>query len=397
MRADNCCHCSIRAFLIRAKLNDTTHILAGNLETDVGKVIYYVVADHAQRALVVAVRGSMSLQDVVTDAYAVPTPLDEHGLPGVFTHSGFAAAATWLRDDLAHSGVLESFFEARPDYALVVCGHSLGAATATVLAMLLRPQHPRLHCYAFAPPPTADAVQAEQCDEFVTSVVYDDDMICRLSLPAMRKLKDQMLWSFNNCPLRKWEVIGASIAGDASEPREADESQRLKGGDGGGGSSGGVGGGDASLFANVSAAQLLRVGDTPPASATSPVAAAVEALPSSSANPLPSSSSAAVIVAIEDHAQLLRPLFISGRIYHVLNTSASAAVPATAARARAGLALTDNDTCCAYSFGTPPTVVYPASRVAFTELIVSSHMFADHLPNRYLDCMHMLVPELPFQ
>ena len=39
---------------------------------------------------------------------------------------------------------------------------------------------------------------------------YHDDMITRLSLPSMRRLKDQMLWAFAHCPLPKWEVLGAS-------------------------------------------------------------------------------------------------------------------------------------------------------------------------------------------
>jgi hypothetical protein len=39
---------------------------------------------------------------------------------------------------------------------------------------------------------------------------YHDDMIARLSLPSMRRLKDQMLWAFAHCPLPKWEVLGAS-------------------------------------------------------------------------------------------------------------------------------------------------------------------------------------------
>jgi sn1-specific diacylglycerol lipase len=43
-------------------------------------VVYYVAADHAQRALVVAIRGTMSLQDCITDALAVPVPLDQYGL-----------------------------------------------------------------------------------------------------------------------------------------------------------------------------------------------------------------------------------------------------------------------------------------------------------------------------
>ena len=37
-------------------------------------------------------------------------------------------------------------------YRLILVGHSLGAGTAAILAMLLRPTYPDLFCYAFSPP-----------------------------------------------------------------------------------------------------------------------------------------------------------------------------------------------------------------------------------------------------
>ena len=37
-------------------------------------------------------------------------------------------------------------------YQLILTGHSLGAGTATLLAMLLRPQFTNLHCFAYSPP-----------------------------------------------------------------------------------------------------------------------------------------------------------------------------------------------------------------------------------------------------
>ena len=51
--------------------------------------------------------------------------------------------------------------------------------------------------------------------------------------------------------------------------------------------------------------------------------------------------------------------------------------------------------CCAYRAGTPPTVVYRADRLAFGELIVSAHMFADHMPFNYVDCLDTLAVALP--
>jgi sn1-specific diacylglycerol lipase len=38
------------------------------------------------------------------------------------------------------------------NYKLVLVGHSLGAGSAAILAVLLHDQFPDLHCYAYAPP-----------------------------------------------------------------------------------------------------------------------------------------------------------------------------------------------------------------------------------------------------
>ena len=37
-------------------------------------------------------------------------------------------------------------------YKLVITGHSLGAGVACVLGILLQPEYPKLHCYAYSPP-----------------------------------------------------------------------------------------------------------------------------------------------------------------------------------------------------------------------------------------------------
>ena len=38
------------------------------------------------------------------------------------------------------------------NYHLVLTGHSLGAGVASLLAVLFKPKHPTLHCYAYSPP-----------------------------------------------------------------------------------------------------------------------------------------------------------------------------------------------------------------------------------------------------
>lgn len=37
-------------------------------------------------------------------------------------------------------------------YQLVTVGHSLGAGVSALLALLLRPQYPKIFCFAYSPP-----------------------------------------------------------------------------------------------------------------------------------------------------------------------------------------------------------------------------------------------------
>jgi len=67
------------------------------------------------------------------------------------------AAAVYMKSKLHEGGIIEKAFNSAPErgtlnYRLVLVGHSLGAGTAAILAVLLKEQYPTLQCYAFSPP-----------------------------------------------------------------------------------------------------------------------------------------------------------------------------------------------------------------------------------------------------
>jgi len=81
----------------------------------------------------------------------------------------------------------------RRRYAPVVTGHSLGAGVAALLAVLLRPRHPRLACLTFAcPGGTAAPALCAHMRGFVTSVVSEMDVISRLSLLSIDTLRREL-------------------------------------------------------------------------------------------------------------------------------------------------------------------------------------------------------------
>ena len=65
-------------------------------------------------------------------------------------------------------------------YQLVIVGHSLGAAAAAILALMLRPHYPRLHCYAYGIPGCVlDQRSATESCEYITAGVC----VSRSSMP----------------------------------------------------------------------------------------------------------------------------------------------------------------------------------------------------------------------
>ena len=83
-----------------------------------------MVPDHAQRAVVIALRGTFSVADLVTDAVVHPEPVDDWlpddvaaalvgraGRTPALAHSGMVAAARAVFQDMRERGILEELME----------------------------------------------------------------------------------------------------------------------------------------------------------------------------------------------------------------------------------------------------------------------------------------------
>lgn len=92
---------------------------------------YVVFWVHRMRWLVLSVRGSCEWSSVLTDVAA-----EESLLAGGLAHSGMARAARWILTT-AGQCMAEALAE-RDEYRLVCTGHSLGADVAELVAVMLR-------------------------------------------------------------------------------------------------------------------------------------------------------------------------------------------------------------------------------------------------------------------
>ena len=113
-------------------------------------------------SIVIAIRGTLSLEDVIVDMMAegkrlqpdeVPPNVGPTQLADFYVHMGMLLTARNLRDVILRNRLVEKARAAiAANYPLVVCGHSLGAGVASVLAFLLRKYYPEVKAYAYSPP-----------------------------------------------------------------------------------------------------------------------------------------------------------------------------------------------------------------------------------------------------
>jgi hypothetical protein len=187
------------AHLTGVREDDITHYVA---EGKLYRPGFLIALDHVHREVVVAFRGTVRAQDVLTDLVCEHAPLhavDASYVDGNAGGAGAAGGTQWAglgsggqEEAMAHKGMLRAAndfcMEMEEDvralllqaqsrrprtaaplsppidrpYGLVLCGHSLGAGMATLVAALWRHTFSTIglvpgvtfRCFAFAPPCT---------------------------------------------------------------------------------------------------------------------------------------------------------------------------------------------------------------------------------------------------
>ncbi|BDA50747.1 Sn1-specific diacylglycerol lipase alpha [Coccomyxa sp. Obi] len=219
---------------------------------------YLIALDHQSRSVVVALRGTTSVEDIITDSVAVPVRLDPEWLPEklraadgsggqLFAHAGIKAAADAVLQDMEDNRVLGALLRGDygdmsktaaeevlakdagesqqakrqhyvaalmqrkldcRDWRLVLTGHSLGAGAAALMALHLSGRFPNVHCWALSPPGGLMSTNLSRLVEpFVTSVVVGKDVVPRVSVVNLGRLIDQMVTSLALCKLNKSDAF----------------------------------------------------------------------------------------------------------------------------------------------------------------------------------------------
>lgn len=192
-----------------------------------GKVAHYIAVSPTQRKVMIGLRGTSTLGDLLTDCCGQAVPLveeqdtvrveiraevpnlvlagsredvlevisgherivledhDDDGDNYARCHEGILISARKVLDEI--ESVLLPLAEC--GYRIVLSGHSLGGGTAVLVAALLRSKYPefffdttQLHVYAFGAPPVLDHDSSIAAIGYCTSIVHNADLISRLNI-----------------------------------------------------------------------------------------------------------------------------------------------------------------------------------------------------------------------
>eukprot|EP00041_Stephanoeca_diplocostata_P028492 m.810151 g.810151 ORF g.810151 m.810151 type:complete len:603 (+) comp23383_c1_seq53:219-2027(+) len=160
---------------------------------------YVIALDHATASVVVVIRGTMRVQDAVTDLVCSIAPMDDVADLGPDgAHDGMLKSAKRLSVIVLPK--VQDALTAHPKYRVVLTGHSLGAGVASLIGTLWGPSlavteahRAPVRVWAYAPPCVLTRAAALRTAPHITSIVCGSDVVTRFGLATTVDLRNMLV------------------------------------------------------------------------------------------------------------------------------------------------------------------------------------------------------------
>nr|KAJ3414897.1 hypothetical protein HK105_001645 [Polyrhizophydium stewartii] len=218
----SCCYSQAREHA------DLVHVSTTN---NLFKSPFMVCLDHTQRALVIAIRGTLSTTDLLVDLHFGQTdiaiPQENLGTFTAQTHTGILKTARNILAEIESLNIFQnlllSHMSPYAEYRIVCTGHSLGGGVASLLAYLIKtsPRYTelssRVYALSYSPPGCMITMEGQDYFRtFCTSIVLGNDVIPRLTPYTVHSLKEQVKAALAAChDRRKVDIIGSAMTNQA--------------------------------------------------------------------------------------------------------------------------------------------------------------------------------------
>eukprot|EP01138_Halocafeteria_seosinensis_P002839 gb/GECG01002900.1/.p1 GENE.gb/GECG01002900.1/~~gb/GECG01002900.1/.p1 ORF type:complete len:780 (+),score=71.88 gb/GECG01002900.1/:1-2340(+) len=180
---------------------------------DESRPAYVLGVCHETKNIVLSVRGTWSIDDVLLNVMAAPRQFN-----GGLAHRGMLLASEAMINEVTQS--LRQTKEHFPQYGLITTGHSMGAGIAALAAITLRREYPSVRSFGFSPPACVSLDIAIRSEPFIFSFVHGDDVTPRFHIAAMEQLREELYqidWRTELLSLAKesWDDVSHYVAQSA--------------------------------------------------------------------------------------------------------------------------------------------------------------------------------------
>ncbi|KAJ7132659.1 Alpha/Beta hydrolase protein [Mycena filopes] len=174
----------------------------------------FIARDDTRSEIILTFRGTLTPTDVLTDLIAFMVPLQSPGiprLPGVSVHQGFLKSYNSVAADVLAAVVAEH--QRFPTYTIIVTGHSLGGALASLAAPVVKSTLPNadVKLYTFGQPRVGNAefaalVEKAMGVDNIFRVVHTND-----GVPMVPRLGNPLSGRYRHFATEYWQFQDPSM------------------------------------------------------------------------------------------------------------------------------------------------------------------------------------------